>query len=56
MRTNGDGSGDVFVEVGAADSAPIDLDEDLVGGRWWFGNGFDADVVCGVEAGGLHDC
>lgn len=44
----------VFVEVGAADAGPGDLEEDLRGGGGGEGDMVDADVVGGVEAGGEH--
>ena len=50
-----EGAAGVFVEVGAADAAPVDGDCDFVGGgTWWRRDCFDADVGGGVETGCFH--
>lgn len=48
------GADQVFVEVGAADAGPGDLEEDLRGGGGGEGDVVDADVVGAVEAGSEH--
>ena len=43
------------VEVGAADSAGEDAEEDVVRGEGWAGDFFDLEgLVGGVEDGGFH--
>ena len=42
------------MQIRPADAAPLDVDDDLVRCGCRFGDIRDAQVVCGVELGGLH--
>lgn len=42
------------MQIRPADAAPLDVNDDLVGCGFRFGDGRDAQVVCSVELGGLH--
>ena len=50
----GVGSGGDFFEVGAADAAGVDFDQDFAGGDFGDGDGFEADVVDAAIDGGQH--
>ncbi len=44
----------IFLEVGAADAAGVNADEQLSGGDCGHGNRFEADVVDSAIDGGQH--
>ncbi len=50
----GVGSGGDFLEVGAADAAGVDFDQDFAGADFGDGDGFEADVVDAAIDGGQH--
>ena len=50
-----DGTGDIFVEISAADAGPQRLHQELVRPHvLWLVDGFDADVFSSVIANSLH--